>query len=302
MQEHISYKIQNNYTFRFGQYLKKSFELIRKEMPLFLGFSALFAVITTLLPLIPILGGLASTFFIIPVLSAGYFFAAHKIDNGEKVVLKDFFAGFKIVKPLALINLSLLIFLIFAGLTTIYLLSESTSLMSLPSEILSMSNKIENFSDLPVKQILIALSLIVIAPSLLFGIYILSVPFLLFENIDFWTAMQSSRAVALKKVFYLLLVVLLGSIIFYAIQYGLFFAMSAASVAKVSIEEGATETLEAQNIKDLLMPSIKLMGKILLFQGFSKVISFLLLPFYYCFVYAFYKDIVSENDVFEEEM
>jgi hypothetical protein len=299
MQENINYKISNNYTFRFGKYLKESIAIYKKEAALFLAFSMFYAIASAVLPLVIFFGGLANNFFISPVLAAGYFFVVHKVSNQEKVQFKDFFGGFKTLKSLALINLSLLIFMIFAALTTCFLLSQSESLTSLPQELINMSNSVRSFKDLPIKPILIVVSLLILVPSVIFAAYILSVPFLIFEKVDFWTAMKTSRAIALKKIFYLSIIVLFAGLFYYTIEYGLVISLN-LGFNQVNTED-ILSLEQAQSNAETVLPIIKRIGKFVLFQAISKAIIFPLLPLYYGFIYAFYKDLTSQNDILEEE-
>lgn len=86
----VNERIQNGYGFDFGKYISDGFETFKKEWLLF-SLYGLVSVILMMLSFITLIGAL---FFIFP-LYLGFSVAAVKVENGETLEFRDFFAAFK---------------------------------------------------------------------------------------------------------------------------------------------------------------------------------------------------------------
>ena len=105
MNENQEKKLQdilyNGYEFQFSEYISKGFEIFQKNAGGFIGFSFVAGIIVVVSSLIPIIGSIASGFFLSPALVVGAYLVAHKLDKGEQVEFGDFFKGFDFIGPLA---------------------------------------------------------------------------------------------------------------------------------------------------------------------------------------------------------
>ncbi len=286
MNENILFKKNYGYTFRLGKYISEGFGIALKGMPLFLLFSFVFALITLILSFVPVLG----TLLLLPTLSAGYYIAADKINKGEKLHFSHFFEGFKIYKSISLISLTSYIIIFFAFLTALYLLIENATIIGVISWFGGLKERMENFSDLPTKEILICIFFVMLVPIVCFAVFSLSVPFLLFEEKDFWEAMKMSRSITWKKILFFVLIFIIGAILYCGVQLGVYYI-----ALKVF-----SQTEARMSWSSLLLPNSLVLGGVALLMGLQFLATFLaycLLPFFHCIIYCIYKDLISDNDI-----
>jgi uncharacterized membrane protein len=85
--------IKNGYEFKMGEYISKGFDIFKKDIGGFIGFTLIYFLINLVLAFIPFLGSLASIAISAP-LSVGYAIVARKISRGETHEFGDFFKGF----------------------------------------------------------------------------------------------------------------------------------------------------------------------------------------------------------------
>lgn len=290
MNENILLKKQIGYTLKIGQYLSQGIQKVISNFGLFFSFTVLMALIATILSLIPILGPVIGMILIVPSLTAGFYTASQRIDNGNKLTFGHFFEGFRQYKQLALIQLSLIILVIFTWLTALYLLVESTTAIGYISWFGSLNNKISNFGDLPFKEIFIVIIFGFLIPVFCYTLYSLSVPILLFEETDFWSAMKHSRELTKKHIISFFLLFIFGTLLYFTIQWGL-------SYLGMKWVFSSTNPEEKFEYLSILSPGVKNVGKLVLVQLFATIFAYLLLPFYHCIIFSIFKDIKSENDL-----
>jgi hypothetical protein len=88
-------RLSEGYSFSFGDYISKGFNLFQREIGLFIAAFLLFMLIQIALGFIPIVGGLISGFLVAPIVIVGFYIVGQKLDNEEKIELGDFFKGFE---------------------------------------------------------------------------------------------------------------------------------------------------------------------------------------------------------------
>jgi hypothetical protein len=90
----IDERISKGYNVNIENYLRRGFNIFRKQADLFLLFTALYLLS------MPV-GG----FIISAPLSAGFFLAAHRLEKGERLIFDNFFDGFKFFLPLFILTI-----------------------------------------------------------------------------------------------------------------------------------------------------------------------------------------------------
>ncbi|HHM21151.1 MAG TPA: hypothetical protein ENJ20_03915 [Bacteroidetes bacterium] len=94
--------INEGYDFKFGDYISRGFDIVKKDWGAFLGFTLIFFLITIVVSIIPFIGSFAYNLFIGPPLVVGYYIVAHNLWNGRTTKFSDFFKGFDYIGQLAL--------------------------------------------------------------------------------------------------------------------------------------------------------------------------------------------------------
>ena len=88
--------------FKFGDYISQGFAILQKNLGGFIGFAAIFIVLSMVIGLIPFIGSFANSLVVTPALTAGAYLVARKLDRGEGTEFGDFFKGFDFTAQLAL--------------------------------------------------------------------------------------------------------------------------------------------------------------------------------------------------------
>jgi len=88
--------------FRFGDYISRGFDIFQKDMGSFIGFTAIFIVLTMVIGFIPFIGTIANQLVVAPALTVGFYLFANQLDKGERPEFGTFFKGFDFVGQLAL--------------------------------------------------------------------------------------------------------------------------------------------------------------------------------------------------------
>jgi uncharacterized membrane protein len=79
---------------RGWDWIASGWELFKKQVGMWIALLILFIVVMTVIAVVPVLGGIAST-LLTPVLSAGLFVAAKAADEGRSLEFGQLFAGFR---------------------------------------------------------------------------------------------------------------------------------------------------------------------------------------------------------------
>ncbi len=188
--------IDQGYEFRFGDYISKGFDIINKDVGLFIAFTLVYGIINWAAGMIPIAGDLANALILSPCLTAGYFLAARIVDSRQSLQFGDFFKGFDwLVQLLVVALIQIAIFLLIAApiLGTIGW-SLFTNGFDDPEAVLTM---FESFAPW---------MLLLLIPVIYFGIVWSFAPYLIvFHDMEAWPAMEASRQIISQKFFIFLI-------------------------------------------------------------------------------------------------
>lgn len=302
MLEPIYTKINDGYDFKIVQYLKESFSIIKKYPLPFIGFSILTVIINTLFSYIPIVGNIISGFWITPSLFAGFLVVANQISEGKTPRFAQFFDGFKKMRSLALVNLTMLIYAFFFVGTAVYLVTELSTKAGIVQELMGIYQQITSTDEKPIKIIAILSFFVVLLPISMLALFTLSSPFIIFENMDFWEAMQNSRKLVWKKIIYYTLIFLFVVAFIMVISFGVSYILQPILLGT---EDATTQsniyTITA--LQELLKSNDgKSIGIVLLMAFIPKFIIGLFTPLFYTFIYAIYKDMATEQSVEEDAL
>jgi len=198
--------IDHGYSFQFGSYISRGFQIVNKELGLFIGYTITFLLISIVLAFIPLIGSVLSTFFINPALAAGFYLASRRIDDQEGLVFSDFFKGFDWWQNLAVV------ILIQLGVYMIVLVP--AGLFAYLS--IDLSSNIPDITTFPFWIFLFMLPIIYISVAWVFA------PMLVvFYDMKGWDALEASRKIVTQNWFsYLLfgfvvgIIVMLGMLLF----------------------------------------------------------------------------------------
>ncbi len=185
----------HGYSFEVMDYIQRGSDLFGKEAGKFVGFMVLivlFYIAAAMLLLAPIISFLSLVFFILapPVLNAGIYIVAHKADKEEVVEFSNFFDGSKHLKQLFL--LTIVSYLIYFGIALIF---KGPELYFITTQ-QSLSNS-QLFSTWSTVGDIISLYLYVAYSFASFHI--------IFNDFQFWDALEASRKVLTKRWFHMAL-------------------------------------------------------------------------------------------------
>ncbi len=182
--------IDENYEFRFGDYISRGFTLMGRNPGGFIGFFLIFIVISLVLAVIPILGTLISL-VISPALSIGPYNVAGKVDRNESNEFGDFFKGFDRLWPLFLTS-------ILTGLIVIA--------AALPGLIIMFAGGFSLLEQDEPSSLMWVGMLLMILPAIYLGVsYVFAPMFVWFYEMEPWPAMEASRKIVSKQWFMVLL-------------------------------------------------------------------------------------------------
>ncbi len=192
--------IDEGYEFRLGEYISAGFNLVQRNLGLFIAFMLVFFVINVAANIIPIIGPIAFS-LVSYALIFGVAIAAHQLTNDQPLEFGDFFKGLQRVGDfiiLMLITIGLLMPVIILG----GLLAFGPILSNLPE--LSSPEGIEELSD--------TMELLVISPMFWVGFLLLMAGatyltisliwapyFIWFYEMRAWNAIQASWKLTSKN-------------------------------------------------------------------------------------------------------
>lgn len=191
------------YDFQFGEYINGAFKTVTKNIGPFIGFAALFFLISFVVGLIPFIGTLIGSFVITPCLVAGLYYAADKSYNNQPFEFGLFFKGFDKLGDLALMTLLQ---------TLLYLAAAIPLIIAVFAGAVSVNSG--GYDGVGVGMIV--LGLICLLPLIYLAIsYIFAPLFIIFYDMDPWPAMETSRKIVTAKFFsFFLLMIVVGFIAF----------------------------------------------------------------------------------------
>lgn len=183
------------YEFHFGTYISKGFELFQKNAGGFIAFSFVAGLIVVVSSLIPIIGSIASGFFLSPPLVVGAYLVAHQLNKGEQAEFSDFFKGFDFIGPLAAATF-LMTMIILASLIPMFIAWGSSGFLGWVID--WQSDPISNMGGpLPAFP---SWSLLLVIPAVYLGVaYGWATMFIAFYRMGPWEALEMSRRMITRQ-------------------------------------------------------------------------------------------------------
>ncbi|MCB0517754.1 MAG: hypothetical protein H6577_05095 [Lewinellaceae bacterium] len=202
--------IQEGYDFKFGEYISRGFDLLQKNLGGFILYTLVYLAIVMVVQFIPFIGPVAVQFFISPALTVGFFLVAHKLDRGETAEFGDFFRGFDYIGQLALTSLVMTVIII-ASIIPFFLAVAGSGLFEWYMDAMQMKTEIGDLPQMPGWAFLLLL------PAIYLGIaYYWAYMFVVFHNLTFWEALESSRKLITKHWFIIFAFLLVTGLIMLA--------------------------------------------------------------------------------------
>lgn len=192
--------IREGYIFYFSEYFTKGMNIFKKDIGSFVGYALVYIIISIVLGFIPILGSIASVLTTYPLMM-GFVIVAHKINRDETFEFGEFFKGFDFFVPLFLQYL--VIALISCALLIPLAIYAYLSLDLIDPNIFAIAAEIEK---LAFPLLFLMVPIFYLAVSWRWAPY-----FIVFYQMPFWEAMETSRRLVGRKFWPLLgFLVLLG--------------------------------------------------------------------------------------------
>lgn len=180
--------IDYGYEFNISQFFQQGLDLVKRNTGGFIAYTLVYFAIVIGVGIIPILGNIAGI-IIGPPLAAGWFIVANKLHKNTTTEFGDFFKGFDYLGQLILVYIiSALIYLVV--MTPAFIAGFSMAFISL-----------DGYNDsLPIT--FIVTMLIVAVPVIYLAVSWRWAPmFVVFYNMGFWDAMETSRKIVTKRWF-----------------------------------------------------------------------------------------------------
>lgn len=186
--ERLESIINEGYIFHFSDYFTKGIDIFKKDIGSFVGYTLVYLIISMVVGFIPILGSIAGMFITYPLMM-GFVIVAHKINRNEVFEFGTFFKGFDFFVPLFLQYL--VIVLIACALLIPLGIFAFASIDLMNPDIFALANDLEGLGW-PILLIMIPLFYLMVswrwAPH-----------FIVFYNMPFWDAMETSRRLVGKN-------------------------------------------------------------------------------------------------------
>ena len=182
--EQLEKLLHDGYEFRFSEYIGKGYDLYKQNVGGYIGFLLVSWIIGVFAGEIPVIGTIAYTLVLSPVIMVGGFIVAHKIDKKEIAEFADFFKGFEHIPHLFVATIAMsAIFVIFGfSFLQVYwdmLNGDATAILNYNFTIVSF---------------LVFIPIIYLAVS-----WTWTNMFIVFYDMPFWDAMEMSRKLITKN-------------------------------------------------------------------------------------------------------
>lgn len=239
-QQKMERLIEQGYEFRLGDYISEGFSIMQKQMGLFVGFTIVFFLIVMGAQIVPVVGPIASSFFLSPPLVAGFYLVSHKIKLGEPITFNDFFSGFTFVGPLAIATIVLTIFYI-VGMVP-FIMAVGTSIFL---------GEFTGFEMFPFWSFFLLLPLVYLGVA-----YSWTSLFIVFHKMEFWPAMELSRKIVTKNWWQIFLFAIaigfvnLAGVL--ALGVGLLFTVPASLAAQYAAFADVTRLMEEEEADEIV--------------------------------------------------
>ena len=211
---HLQKVLLENRPFRVGQYISKGFHLFSKNLGSFVAYSLLSVLIISMVAGVPLVGGWASKFAMMPVLTAGIYLVVHEVHKGKRVEFGEHFLGFRYIIPLALASIAISV------ITTVATIPFWLANKSLLEWTWNLQDSFTTFDWEEIRDSYPGFhswKLLLLFPVLYFAIaYSWTRLFIVFYDLNVWEAMEASRRFISKN----WLTYLLFAIVLIVIGYG----------------------------------------------------------------------------------
>ncbi|MBK7873088.1 MAG: hypothetical protein IPJ74_21665 [Saprospiraceae bacterium] len=256
--------LESGYEFNIGQFFQQGFDLMKKNLGGFIGYTLLYMAILMVLGIIPFIGNIASI-VLSPPLAAGWFIVANKLQKNAPTEFGDFFKGFDYIGQLILVYI--ISILIYVAIMSPALIAGGAFMFAAISDVSSMDSAFPTWLVFIMLAIMIPLAYLAVA-------WRWAPMFVVFHKMGFWDAMETSRKIVTKRWFSHFAMMLLVS---------LFFTVAALVLIGGMVSTGATG-IEA------LSSTVVLVGALLFLGG-----ALLITPFYQCVEYAAFASVTQIN-------
>lgn len=197
-------KLIYGYEFHLSKYVEDGIQLFRQYLPGFIAFTILYLLLQMTAEN---LGGIGAFIFLlaVPALQVGWFCVAHQIHNNQPTEPQDFFQGFQDWGRL--MGMYLIMFGIFM-LLALPVISGMANTVANNGEGMETINPLALLSGLPSWAFLVLLPIIYLTVAWRWAPL-----FIVFNKMDPWQALETSRKLINKKWFILFIfTILLGAI------------------------------------------------------------------------------------------
>lgn len=235
--------LETGYEFKLGDYISTGIDIFKKNIGVFVGYTAVFFLIVMVGSFIPFLGSIGLLVVTYPLL-VGFYLGAHKLHKNETLEFRDFFKGFDYIGQLLLMYLvTVLIVSIFLIPFFVSFFISITSLDS--SDVLLDDNPFAVFSIFPFWTFIFFL------PMIYLGIAWMWAPFLIvFHKLSFWDAMMTSMKIVNKKflmtLVFAIIVGMISSIGMVALFVGILLSYPAALCMQYAAFADITQLLKSE--------------------------------------------------------
>lgn len=191
LKQKIDDLVHDGYNFRFGHYISESFNIFGKYAGGFIGFIFIYLIIVSFIGTIPILGQIANVVIGSPLIM-GFYIVAHQIHRGETYQFSDFFKGFDHFGQLVLMIIAMYILIFLASIPFVIAIYPSGIFQAYMSE--NPTEILDALRNFPMWSLVLLIPIIYLSIA-----YTWANMFVVFYNVDFWTALESSRKIISKK-------------------------------------------------------------------------------------------------------
>jgi len=197
---HLQKVLSENRPFRVGHYISRGFEIFGKNLGSFVAFSLLSVFIMSFVGSFPWVGAWASKFMMVPVLTAGIYLVAHRINKGERVEFGDHFMGFQHLVRLALASMAISV-VTTAATVPFFIANQGLLEWTWSLTEFSATVSFDSFDDFrdsyPGFQ---SWKLLLLVPVIYLAVaYSWTRMFVVFYDLNVWDAMEASRKLVSKN-------------------------------------------------------------------------------------------------------
>ena len=180
-----------------GRYISESFTLVNKSVGMFIVFTILFFVSSTLLEALPAGGDLVFRMVVSPILLGGFYVFCHHVETGKNADFNDFFSQFNQGKDLILAHLALGLIILAVLVPTFFIFGGWQEIISLQDPF-AVQGIINNLNGIETLAIFMLLFLALLASTL----FTWTIPLIVFEKMDWQEALTTSFKICKPKIFW----------------------------------------------------------------------------------------------------